>query len=70
MVPEVFQVEANRPIMMNEYIIHTEKYGRQWMGSYKSTWLLVDGARCPACGSETGSVSHYLLICPSYPHER
>jgi hypothetical protein len=32
--------------------------------------MLVDSARCPACGSEPETVTHYLLICPGYAHER
>jgi hypothetical protein len=30
----------------------------------------VDSARCPACGAEQETIEHFLLLCPSYAHER
>ena len=30
----------------------------------------VDSAKCPACGTATESVMHFLLECPIYAHER
>ena len=30
----------------------------------------TDKANCPACGEDDESITHYLLTCPSYAHER
>jgi hypothetical protein len=30
----------------------------------------VDSARCPACGADTETTEHYLLLCPAYAYER
>ena len=30
----------------------------------------VDKANCPACGADEESISHFLLTCQSYAHER
>ncbi|KAI0277658.1 hypothetical protein BC826DRAFT_927685 [Russula brevipes] len=30
----------------------------------------VDSTRCPACGRDSEDVSHFLLTCPGYAHER
>jgi len=35
----------------------------------KRIWR-VDSARCPACRADEENITHYLLNCPSYVHER
>ncbi len=30
----------------------------------------TDKANCPACGEDNESITHFLLTCPSYAHER
>ena len=38
--------------------------------SYLKRIKRVDSARCPACGADAETISHYLLQCPGYAHER
>ena len=40
------------------------------LNSYLEKFKKVDNARCPACGETRESVSHFLLHCPGYAHER
>ena len=40
------------------------------LNAYLKRFNLVDSARCPACGADVETVSHFLLQCPSYAHER
>jgi len=40
------------------------------LNSYLKRCKRTGSSRCPACGAENESISHFLLICPSYAHER
>jgi len=40
------------------------------LNSYLKHCKRTGSSRCPACGAENESISHFLLICPSYAHER
>ena len=40
------------------------------LNSYLKRFNRVDSTRCPACGADTETISHYLLQCPGYAHER
>ena len=40
------------------------------LNAYLNRFKLVDSARCPACGAGSETVSHFLLVCPSYAHKR
>jgi len=40
------------------------------INSYLKRFKIVDCARCPACSAEYEDVAHFLLLCPSYAHER
>jgi hypothetical protein len=40
------------------------------LNNYLKRFKRVDSARCPACRADDETISHYLLICPSYAHER
>ena len=40
------------------------------LNSYLKRIRRVDSARCPACGADEENITHYLLNCPSYAHER
>lgn len=37
---------------------------------YLKQFNLVDNARCPVCGHQSEMVTHFLLHCPTYAHER
>jgi ribonuclease HI len=38
--------------------------------SYLHKIKRVDRANCPACGAEDEDITHFLLTCPNYAHER
>ena len=40
------------------------------LNSYLKRIGRVDKARCPACGENKEDITHYLLRCQSYAHER
>jgi hypothetical protein len=40
------------------------------LNSYLKRFKRTDSARCPACGADDETISHYLLYCPSYAYER
>ena len=40
------------------------------LNAYLKRFKLVDSARCPACGADAETVSHFLLQCPNYAYER
>jgi hypothetical protein len=40
------------------------------LNSYLKWFKRTDSARCPACGADEKTISHFLLLCPSYAHER
>ena len=40
------------------------------LNAYLHKFKLVDKPQCPACGDGNETVSHYLLSCPGYAHER
>ena len=40
------------------------------LNAYLKRFKLVNSARCPACGADAETVSHFLLQCPSYAHEQ
>jgi hypothetical protein len=40
------------------------------INSYLKRCKKISSSQCPACGAENESVSHFLLSCPSYAHER
>jgi len=40
------------------------------LNSYLFRFKCVDSPRCPACGAAEETVTHYLLRCPAYAHER
>ena len=40
------------------------------LNAYLKRFKLVDNARCPACGHSSETVTHFLLHCPTYAHER
>ena len=40
------------------------------LNSYLYRFKRADSTRCPACGADEESIAHFLLLCPSYAHER
>jgi hypothetical protein len=40
------------------------------LNGYLKRFRKVDSARCLACGEDEDNVTHFLLNCPSYAHER
>lgn len=40
------------------------------LNEYLYRFKLINSTRCPACGTGSESVRHFLLQCPSYAHER
>jgi len=40
------------------------------VNEYLYRFKRVDSARCPACGEDTEDITHFLLSCPGYAHER
>ena len=40
------------------------------LNKYLYRFKRVDKANCPACGVDIESISHFLLNCPMYTHER
>ena len=40
------------------------------LNGYLKRFKRTDSARCPACGADEETITHFLLLCPSYAHER
>jgi ribonuclease HI/exonuclease III len=40
------------------------------VNEYLYRFKRVDSTRCPACGEDTEDITHFLLSCPGYAHER
>ena len=40
------------------------------LNEYLYRFKLINSARCPACGTGSETVRHFLLHCPGYAHER
>ena len=40
------------------------------LNEYLHRFKRVDKANCPACGADVESITHFLLNCPMYAHER
>ena len=40
------------------------------LNSYLKRFKRMDSARCPACGADEKTITHFLFFCPSYAHER
>ena len=40
------------------------------LNSYLHKIKCVDKANCPACGEIEENITHFLLTCPMYAHER
>jgi hypothetical protein len=40
------------------------------LNGYLKRFKRTDSARCPACRADEETIAHFLLLCPSYAHER